>query len=153
MPENKKSSISLWVGVAGIFLSLLSAYASGAELALQSTVSQAFGSGHQDGDSDKRSRCQIPVNSAKSLHKDERSKEELTKICLALPNSHDSTCGFPSSTDEYFVVENNQCVSRTAGLSLSHPHARKVEARARPVSGHQENESGENGDGNATGAQ
>lgn len=138
MEDDKKSSISLWVGVTGIILSMISAFAAAtepsAEHNLKQTMQQLMGTGHLGGGAGKEERCRDAASSQSKLDESRRPLEELISVCLALPSDHDTNCGFPASSDEYFVVEDQQCVTKIAGKSQEHSHARKVEARARPAS-------------------
>jgi hypothetical protein len=151
-PQNtKNSSLSLWVGVIGLTLTLFSAFVSAAipkpAPDLKTTLNQVVRQGQQIGEGDRQSRCSAAAEAA-IADGDSRPREALISVCLALPMNHATACGLPSSTDEYMVVENQKCTGKMAGLSLSHAHARKVEARIRPA-----DEPYEEGDGGSTIAQ
>jgi|GEM_PF-4918264 len=141
MQETKKPSISLWVGLLAIGLTFISALASAdvgreaprneEERALD-TISRALGSRYEPNKfSDKENQCSSVVAMEKEKG-DSRSDEQLMTICLSLPPSHVDSCGLPASPDEYFELEDQQCVSKVAGIQM-HAQARKVETRDRPV--------------------
>ncbi len=133
--ENKKSSWSWVVGVLLLSLSLFSAVLAKAEEpeeSIKSSLNELFDEGTLSGD--KQERCRESIAKARSSGFEERSEEELMQVCLSMPANHDTDCGFPFTTEEYYVVENQQCVSKLAGKSLMHAQARKVEARERTAS-------------------
>jgi hypothetical protein len=160
MQESKKPSISLWVGLLAIGLTFLSVYASAdvgresprneEERALE-TISRALGTHYEpNAYTDKKNQCSVMVDIAKVNDGDPRSEEELMNICLSLPPSHADSCGFPANPGEYFELKDQQCVSKVAGIQM-HAHARKVEARDRPVdSGEEYNNGGDGDDGTGT---
>jgi hypothetical protein len=69
--------------------------------------------------SDKADRCETSAKFAldHGLDTGGRSREELVQLCLSLPSEHNPACGFPEDPDRYFVVENQRCVPKSAGLT------------------------------------
>ena len=160
MQENKKPSISLWVGLAAIGLTFLSVFASACgvgprtgnndeERALEQ-IARALGTSYQPGAyTDKKNQCSAVVSATKES--DYRSEEELMNICLSLPPTHVDSCGLPASPGEYFELEEQRCVTRVAGIQ-QHAHARKVETRERPMNDGNETDP-DDGSGTVRGAE
>ncbi len=159
MQENKKSSVSLWVGVTAIGLTFLSAFASGASEApsveLTSRERSIFQQVLNAPADEPSARCKDSVSMMKEQG-DERSEELLMSTCLSLPSDHEHICGIPTEPGTYSIIENDRCNALEGGIQ-QHAHVRKVEARERTASFYEDvNTSGgadEDGDGSATGAQ
>lgn len=155
MQDEKKSQVSLWVGVIGIGLSLLSAFVSAAEpggTELES-LNRALGRPHlPSASSSKKSQCEAVVSIEKEKAGERRSVESLMAVCMGLPPIHADSCGLPSGPGEYFEIEDGLCVSRGAGIER-HAQYRKVEARERPAYDYEDESPAHEGSDDATGAQ
>jgi hypothetical protein len=88
-----------------------------AEAEVGLALDQLYGNRHQGGD--KESRCMNSVKFAleSGTEKSGRSEEQLMQVCMALPSTHEASCGFPTSPDEYYVIDNQKCVTKAAGIS------------------------------------